>query len=336
MTGAQTYLRSVPPVERVEGDLALPPVLARMVSETPVALHEVIAAAVDPLEIAASLETCGLSNAVVQSRYGHKDVFGLADELYAAVELRGAPASDPGTKRSGDFSDLARGLVFAAPALMFAGAALALGSWLSWWSTPLALIWGWAFSQFVAYLSFSRRAWGKPAGSAPAWGILAALISCGCLGVAGDALLGGNVYGVLFAAGACAFMTAAAELVAREQERLVALMLLPGAVGSIVFVVKEPWRLPAVVVLALATASVAGTVLAALRHLPARWWHTAVVSRSEAPSAARYFAHGLCCGLFVALFMVLEPARAGAGVGRRPPPTRSSCHWGRWSGSCVR
>ena len=173
MTGAQTYLRSVPPVERVEGDLALPPVLARMVSETPVALHEVIAAAVDPLEIAASLETCGLSNAVVQSRYGHKDVFGLADELYAAVELRGAPASDPGTKRSGDFSDLARGLVFAAPALMFAGAALALGSWLSWWSTPLALIWGWAFSQFVAYLSFSRRAWAnqqarhRPGASSP-------------------------------------------------------------------------------------------------------------------------------------------------------------------------
>ena len=219
---------------------------------------------------------------------------------------------------------------------MFGGAALALGSWLSWWSTPLALIWGWAFSQFVAYLSFSRRAWGKPAGSAPAWGIIAALISCGCLGVAGDALLGGKVYGVLFAAGACAFMTAAAELVAREQERLVALMLLPGAVGSIVYVVKEPWRMPAVVVLGLATASVAGTVLAALRHMPPRWWRSPAVSRAEAPSAARYFAHGLCCGLFVALFMVLEPQGTGRGVGRRPPPTPSSCHWGRWSGSCGR
>jgi hypothetical protein len=286
--------------------------LTRMVSETPVALHEVIAAAVDPLEIAAALETCGLSNAVVQDRYGHKDVFSLADQLYAAVELRGAPASNPGTRRSGDFSDLARGLVFAAPALMFAGAALALGSWLSWWSTPLALIWGWAFSQFLAYVSFSRRAWGKPAGSAPAWGILAALISCGLLGAAGDALLGGNVYGVLFAAGACAFMTAAAELVARQQERLVALVLLPGAVGAVVFVIKEPFHLPAVVVLALATASVAGTVLAALRHLPARWWREPALSMAEAPSAARYFAHGLCCGLFVALFMVLEPGAKGA------------------------
>ena len=27
------------------------------------------------------------------------------------------------------------------------------------------------------------------------------------------------------------------------------------------------------------------------------------------PTAMRYFAHGLCCGLFVALFMVLEPVR---------------------------
>ncbi len=311
-TRVTPYVKSVVPVEERDAGLPLPPVLARMVSETPVALHEVIAAAVDPLEIAAALETCGLSNAVVQDRYGQKDVFSLADQLYAAVELRGAPASNPGTKRHGDFSDLARGLVFAAPALMFAGAALALRSWLTWWSTPLALMWGWAFSQFLAYVSFSRRAWGKPAGSAVAWGILAALVSCCCLGIAGDALLGGNIHGVVFAAGACAFMTAAAELLARQQERLVALMLLPGAIGSVIFVVKEPVHVPPDVVLALATASVAGTVLLALRHLPAHWWREPALSLAEAPSAVRYFLHGLCCGLFVALFMVLEPGTKGA------------------------
>ncbi len=305
------YARSVAAIEPLEAGRPLPPALARMVSEAPVALHEVVNAAVDPLEIAASLETCGLSNTVVQDRYGQKDVFSLAEQLYATVELRGAPASNPGTRRSGDISDLARGIVFAAPAIMFAGATLALGHWLSWWSTPLALIWGWAFSQFVAYVGFSRRAWGKPAGSAPAWGLLAALISCGCLGLAGDVLLGGKFSGVLFAAAACAFMTAAAELVVRGQEVTVGLMLLPGAVGSIVFIVKEPFRIPAAVVLALATASVAGTVLAALRHLPARWWREPALSLAETPSAVRYFVHGLCCGLFVALFMVLEPGGNG-------------------------
>lgn len=313
MNGARLtpYVPSVAPVEPEAGG-PLPPALARLVSEAPVALHEVVNAAVDPLEIAASLETCGLSNTVVRDRYGQRDVFSLARQLYDAVELHGAPASNPGTRRSGDISDLARGIVFAAPAIMFAGAALALGHWLSWWSMPLALIWGWAFSQFVAFVGFSRQAWGKPAGSAPIWGLLAALISCCGLGLAGDVLLGGKFSGVLFAAAACTFMTAAAELVARGQEVTVGLMLLPGAVGSIVFIVREPFRPPAVVVLALATASVAGTVVAALRQLPARWWREPALSLAETPAAVRYFVHGLCCGLFVALFMVLEPGANGA------------------------
>jgi hypothetical protein len=64
--------------------------------------------------------------------------------------------------------------------------------------------------------------------------------------------------------------------------------------------------------LALAAASVVGTVLAALRHLPARWWRLPVVAKSDVPTAARFFGHGLCSGFFVALFMVLEPARSGA------------------------
>ena len=256
-----------------------------------------------------------------RDRYGQKDVFSLADQLYAAVELRGAPASNPGTKRYGDFSDLARGLVFAAPALMFAGAALALGSWLTWWSTPLALMWGWAFSQFLAYVSFSRRAWGKPAGSAVAWGILAALVSCCCLGIAGDALLGGNIHGVVFAAGACAFMTAAAELLARQQERLVALMLLPGAIGSVIFVVKEPVRVPPDVVLALATASVAGTVLLALRHLPAHWWRSPHCRWPRRPRRRAIFARPVLRPVRGAFHGARARDEGGAGLagGRRLP-----------------
>jgi len=59
----------------------------------------------------------------------------------------------------------------------------------------------------------------------------------------------------------------------------------------------------------LAGISVGGTVVAALRRLPRRWWRLPVVKRADLPTALRYFAHGVCCGLFVALFMVLEPAK---------------------------
>ena len=158
---------------------------------------EVVRAAVDPLEIAASLETCGLSNAVVHERFGYRDTFSLAEQLYSAVEFRAAPATELGANRPGGMPDLGRGLVFAMPTLMFAGAAIALHSALSWWTAPLALICGWAFSQFVAYLGFSREAVAEPAGAAVVWGLLGALISCVCLGLIGEAVLGGPIRALL-------------------------------------------------------------------------------------------------------------------------------------------
>ncbi len=287
----------------------VPPSLAAFTGEVPPLLLKVVTAAVDPLEIAASLETCGLSNAVVKDRFGHQDVFGLAQELYGSARFRGAPAKDPGTKRPGGIADLGRGVVFATPTLMFAGGAIALRSWLSWWTVPLALICGWAFGQFVSYSGFSRQASGEGSGATVVWALLVALVSCTCLGLAGDVIMGGRYSGALFAAAACAFMTAAAELVVHSEERLIGVMLVPGAIGSLIFITHEPFRMPTIVAVALAGISVGGTVVAALRRLPRRWWRLPVVKRADLPTALRYFAHGVCCGLFVALFMVLEPAK---------------------------
>ena len=176
---------------------------------------------------------------------------------------------------------------------MFTGAALALRSSLSWWTVPLALICGWAFSQAVSYIGFSRDAWGEPPGAAVVWALLAALISTAALGLAGDSLLGGRFSGVVFAAASCGFMTAAAELVVHGEERMIGALLLPGAIGSLVFVTRVPFALPVVATVALSAVSVAATVLAALRHLPARWWRRPVLSPADLPTAVRYFATGL-------------------------------------------
>ena len=294
--------------------VVLPDALARVVEEAPSALVDVVTAAVHPLEIAASLETCGLSNSVVHKRFGQRDVFSLAEQLYAVVEFRPVLPTKLRTKPAGGLPDLGRGVVFATPTLMFAGAAIALHSWLSWWTVPLALICGWAFSQLVAYSGFSRKAVAGPPGATVVWALLGAMASCIGLGLAGDLILGGSYSGVLFAAAACVFMTAAAELVAQSEERLIGLMLVPGAVGSLVFITREPFVMPAALAVALALASVGGTVLAALRHVPARWWREPAVAGADVPIAVRYFANGCCCGFFVALFMVLEPANTALGT----------------------
>jgi hypothetical protein len=275
-------------------------------------LASVVAAAVDPLEIAASLETFGLSNAVVQKRFSHDDVFGLAQQLYTMAQFEPAPAAKRRKVRPGGPVDLGRGIIFAAPTLMFTGAALALRSSLSWWTVPLALICGWAFSQALSYIGFSRDAWGEAPGAAVVWALLAALISTAGLGLAGDSVLGGRYAGVLFAAASCVFMTAAAELVVHGEERIIGALLLPGAIGSLVFITRVPFALPVQAVVALSGASVVATLFASLRHLPARWWRQPLLTAADASTVARYFATGLCCGFFVGLFIVLEPAKSGS------------------------
>jgi hypothetical protein len=285
--------------------------LATMADEVPSSLFGVVESAVDAYEIAASLETCGLSNAVVRDRLGWKDVFSLAEQLYTEVQLRAAPASDLRPMRTGNASDLGRGLVFAAPTLMFAGATIALGSWLAWWMLPLSLACGWAFSQGVAYVGFSRISQPEKTASPVLWAVLAAPLFCVLLGLAGDAFLGGKFYGVLIAAAGCVFMAAAAELIVHGEELLIALTLLPGATGSIIFITQVPFAIPASVTLALTAASLLATVAVALRHLSGRWWLIRPVDRGDTAMAFRYFGLGIFSGLLVSIFIVLEPAKSG-------------------------
>jgi hypothetical protein len=292
--------------------VALPAVLACVTDEAPSSLLEVVTAAVDPFEIAASLETCGFSNAVVRKRFGQRDVFALAEQLFAAAKFRPAPADNPRTKHPGSARDLGRGIVFAAPTLMFAGAAIALHSWLPLWTVPLSLICGWAFSQFVSYVGHARAAADSPVGSAVIWALLSALFFTALLGFGCHELFGGSCCGIVFALAACAFMTTAAELVVQGGECLIALILVPGAIGSLVFITHEPFSLPVVVAVGLAGTSIGGTVLAALWRVPASWWRDFPVTRADFPVLVHYFANGCCCGCLVALFMVLEPAKSGA------------------------
>ncbi|RSS78796.1 hypothetical protein EF918_19670 [Streptomyces sp. WAC06614] len=113
-----------------------PPVRRRASGDpVKVLLHrhrELCARAVDPLEIAAGLEAHGITDRTA-ARFRHRDVFSLAEELYARVPRPDPAAAGPGTRsrRRGGPPDPVRllraGLLAVLPGLLAAGGALATG-----------------------------------------------------------------------------------------------------------------------------------------------------------------------------------------------------------------
>ena len=92
--------------------------------------------AVDPLEIAARLETAGLSSQIVTDSFGYPNVFDLAQAIYHRVPFRAAQPAAPERPLRGRFSDLLRGLLYAVPALLFSGTMTGLSIDVAWWALP--------------------------------------------------------------------------------------------------------------------------------------------------------------------------------------------------------
>lgn len=225
------------------------------IDELAARLDDFIAAAVHPDEIAALLESDGLSDDQIRERYGVKNSFALAEELYERVERRypepDGPVVDPW--RTGLLGCLLRGVVFALPGFGYVlGAPLLAGPkddfGLPAGTVPLlaAALVGWTWNQGLAHRAYSwlglgdrgaaRRALllGAPVGALP--GALVALIIAGAAHPAA----------VAFAAGQSVYLGAATALLVMGRERALLAALLPmtaGAVFSFVHPVPEPVRL---------------------------------------------------------------------------------------------
>ncbi|SDJ87226.1 hypothetical protein [Streptomyces indicus] len=218
---------------------------------------EQIAAAVHADEVAALLESDGLSADGIEERYGRPDLFSLAEDLYARVPRHypePPPAPDPW--RPDGTRCLLRGLVFALPALAYVvGAPL--------WTGPrdltglvAAALLAWAFNQGLSHRAYARLATGGPAGAARTLRLGA---PAGALGTAAlGLLLSGPTTGGVFAAGQSAYLGAASVLLVLGRERALLAGLVPLAAGACV-----PGGLPAPAALVLLLGTVALTVAAA-------------------------------------------------------------------------
>ena len=227
-------------------------------------LDDACTGAVDPLEIAAALESDGMTDSVARDRFGFADVFAVAEELHRRVPLR--PVAVEPSRPHISRRCIGRGALFALPGLYFLALQSALSSRLATIVLVAVTIAGWALSQgisIVAHTIVGHR--GRLAGL----GFLRAVMG-------GTAVLGAATAGVgvatfawppaitLVAVALSAYVVAASVLVFLEADLVLAAVLLPGAGASAVDVAFDPAWLASSIVVGVLAGSVVATVVAAL------------------------------------------------------------------------
>ncbi|WP_138903904.1 hypothetical protein [Streptomyces albidochromogenes] len=235
-------------------------------------LGESAAAAVHPDEIAALLESDGMTDDHIRLTYGRENSFALAEDLFARVP-RAYPEPEPPRTAAGPWDVgltgcLLRGLVFALPGLAYVLGAPFLasppgdGTGLPAGTDVLLVgtLVGWAWNQALAHRAYAwlgagdrRRASRALLTGAPAGALLG---TAGALAVAGP----GDGGATAFAAAQALYQGAATALLVLGRERALLSALAPmtaGALLSLLYDVPSPAR-----AVLLAVSGVAVLVLA--------------------------------------------------------------------------
>ncbi|GBP99409.1 hypothetical protein SSP531S_08040 [Streptomyces spongiicola] len=225
-------------------------------------LAERIGPAVHSYEVAALLESEGLTGEQIRERYGHPGLFSLAADLYRRV-----PRSFPEPPRGPDpwapdhVRCALRGALFALPGLAYL---LTAGLWHAprgVYALVAAGLLSWAWGQALSHRAYLRLTAGpREAGrtlllGAPPGALLA---SAAALAVAGPGPA------ALFGAGQSLYLAAAGVLLVRGRELLLLGTLAPLAAGAAVLPWWDPGTLPRV---ALPVLTVVLAVTAACREI---------------------------------------------------------------------
>lgn len=230
--GPGQQVDTLPVLPRQRGGRAADPL-----EELAVRLEEVVAAAVHPDEIAAILESDGMTDDHIRLTYGREDSFTLAEELYARIPRRYSeppgPPVDPW--HVGLLGCLLRGLVFALPGLAYVlGAPLLRGAGLA----PLlaGALTGWVWNQAFSHRAYSWLGLGDREAAARA--LLTGAPAGALLGSATAAIAAavssgpGEWPAAAFASAQALYLAAATVLLVMGRERALFCALLPMTAGA--------------------------------------------------------------------------------------------------------
>ncbi len=228
---------------------------------------EVCESAVDPLEIASALEFEGMGDQAVRERYGYSDVFALATEMYVQVPRQPAeppPPEDPW--HVGRFQPALHGLLYGLPAVCFPAAAVLLGGPGAHVILIVALLASWSASQSLASLGYQRLGRTGDRGQAKRLlraGLLAGLVLVTGILAAAMLMLHARPPVALFGVGESAYMLGACVLLVLGAERWLLVILVPGVLGSSLFLaLGRPRNLDHASWAALATTAALAVVVA--------------------------------------------------------------------------
>ncbi|MEO3786511.1 hypothetical protein ABGB12_24565 [Actinocorallia sp. B10E7] len=278
-------------------------------------MKELLAGAVDALEVAAGLEAKGIGDKAAR-RYGHPDVFALAARLYEHTVRRPALTGHaanpwlpdgPAWRRGGRHA--LRGLLFGLPGMGYVAASPLLGGPATGLVLTLALVSCWPLGQGLAAVACSRT---SPAAARRVLrrGVLAGTAAmvpvCAALG----ALLGAGPAVVAVACAQSLYLLAATAALVTGGEAWLLLILLPGL--SVSFA-GPPWQL------VVAGWAVTGMGVTALAYERTRGGTATGISWSSLRMALPYALFGLlAAGL---LTFTLVAAYTGYGA---PPEATSA------------
>ncbi|WP_328970733.1 hypothetical protein [Streptomyces sp. NBC_00239] len=267
-----------------------PAAAADPMEELATRLERFVEAAVHPDEIAAILESDGMTDEHIRLTYGRHDSFALAEALYARV-----PRAFPEPEGGGDpwkvslVACLLRGVVFALPGLAYVlGAPLLEGppDRLGLPSGTLTLLAGaligWVWDQTLSHRAYSWLGLGDRAAAGRT--LLVGAPAGALLGGAAALAVPGPGFSVAFAAGQACYVGAATVLLVLGRERLLLCALAPMAVGSLVALAVG---LPTPVRVALLALSLLAACTLAVRELPVAEGARAAAARLRDRRAAR-------------------------------------------------
>jgi hypothetical protein len=217
---------------------------------------------VDALQVAASLEADGVTDAIARDRYGHADVFSLAEDVRQRAgrpTMAAARAKGPSRMRAAERRDIAHGVLYLLPAAVFPAALAVLGHRSLVLAIVLAGGLGWVWAGGSSWLAYRLLGSGCPAAAARVlrWSAIAGVPAAAVLSVPLVAATHAGYALIAMATAQMTYQMASTLLVFYQREAWLFAAMAPAALAGGGYLAAGGWLLP------LAVAAGAGSVAVA-------------------------------------------------------------------------